>query len=186
MTRPLVLFLTVGILWSSASAREKKRPPTEPGSTACRVYFIGLEQDEETVSLRMVGLDNAQADYYKGYGGRYPNICVLNPDSSGKRVAINGLNDSFDDHASSVTAGRPLYLIQWEQHRVVVPDGNGGHYAWSANGALYRWDYEKKDFVAVCPIHNVNRWIFYSAAVSLLEEGLREVAERERLLDLDK
>lgn len=157
----------------------------QPGSAACRAYFIALEQDEETVNLRMVGLNRSQADYYADYGGRYPNICVVNADPSGKRVAINGLDDSFDDHVSSVTAGRPLYLIQWEEHRVVVPDSNGGHNAWSANGALYHWDYEKKDFIAVCPVHNVNRWIFYSAAVSLLEEGLREVADREKLPDLD-
>lgn len=69
----------------------------------------------------------------------------------------------------------PLYLIAWEEHRVFVPDEKGGHYAWSASGVLNRWDYGKKDFIPVMPLHNTNRTILTSSSTSLLKDGLKEI-----------
>jgi hypothetical protein len=170
--------LLVVAMCLTSAAKEKNRP-ADPHSPACKAYFVVSEQDAVTVSLPMVGLNGKQADWYRKHGGEFPTLCLVNADASGKRVVANDSN-AFDSYLDSVVGSSPLYLIAWEEHRIVVPDDSGGHYAWSSNGVLSRWDHDKKDFLAVSPIHNTNRTIYSSSSVSLLKDGLKEIADRER------
>lgn len=161
-----------------AHAGSKKRP-NNPGSPACKAYFVVAEQDTVTVNLPLIGLNDKQADWYHKHGGEFPALCLVNADSSGKRIVAKD-SPAFDSYLDSVVGTAPLYMIAWEEHRVFVPDNSGGHYAWSASGVLSSWDSSKKDFAPLFPLHNTNRTIFTSSSVSLLKDGLREIAERER------
>src|SRR5580658_7256579 len=124
----IVIALT---LYYPASAKDRKRP-TDPGSSVCKVYFVVAEQDAVTVNLPMVGLNDEQRGWYKKDGGEFPTLCLVNADASGKRVVAND-SSAFDSYLDSVVGASPLYMITWEEHRVFVPDNNGGHYAWSAS-----------------------------------------------------
>jgi hypothetical protein len=136
------------------------------------------EQDTEvTVNLAMVGLNSHQSEWYRKRGGEYPDLCLARAVPSGKRVALDSASESYLD---SVIGDTPLYLIAWEEHRAFVPDDEGGHYAWSANGVLSRWDDTKKNFVPVTPLHNTNRTILSSSSTSLLKAGLKEIEDRIR------
>jgi len=137
---------------------------------------VVVERDKEvTVNLAMIGLNRTQSKWYKDHGGEYPDLCLVNGDGSGNRVALDSASESYID---SIVGNAPVYSIAWEEHRRFVPDDNGGHYAWSSNGILSRWDDSKKDFVPVTPIHNTNRTILSSSSTSLLKDGLREIESR--------
>lgn len=150
-----------------------KRPTNE----SCKVYFVVAEKDANTVDLNMVGLNGPQEKWYKKHGGEFPSLCLVNGDASGKRVTLDEASEAY---VSSVVGTSPLYLIAWEEHKVFVPDDNGGHYSWSANGILSRWDESKKDFVPLAPIHSTNRTIFSSSSTSLLKDGLKEIEVRSQ------
>jgi hypothetical protein len=168
-TTALLAFLLVA---STAAVRLSSQ---HPANKACKTYFIVTEKDETTVNLNMIGLNEPQGKWYKKHAGEFPSICLVNGDASGKRVTVDGASESY---IGSVVGDAPLYSIAWEEHKVFVPDDNGGHYAWSANGILSRWDQTKQDFVALAPIHSTNRTIFTSSSTSLLKDGLQEVQNR--------
>lgn len=175
--RVLAVVLVVMGLCLPLAARKKR--PNGPGSPACKAYFVVAEQDSVTVNLPMVGLNDKQADWYRKHGGDFPILCLVNADPSGKRTVAKD-SPAFDSYLDSVVGTAPLYMIVWEEHRLFVPDGNGGHYAWSASGVLSAWDPVKKDFAPLFPLHNTNHTILTSSSVSLLKDGLREISERER------
>ena len=164
-------FCAVSFLLVASNVIAKKHPPTN----ACKAYFIVTEQDTVTVNLAMVGLNEPQKKWYEKSGGEFPGICLVNGDASGKRVTLDNGSESY---ISSVVGSSPLYSITWEEHKVYVPDDSGGHYAWSANGILSRWSYEKNDFVAIGPIHSKNKTIFTSSSTSLLKDGLKQIEEQ--------
>jgi hypothetical protein len=159
----------LGILLTTSGALAKKHPP----STSCRAYFVVAEKDRITVNLTMVGLNGKQEKWYEQHGGEFPGLCLVNGNASGKRVTLDSLTSS--DYLDSIVGTSPLYMIGWEEHLVFVPDDNGGHHAYSANGILSRWDKDKQDFIPIGPAHNTNRTIFSSASASLLKDGLKEI-----------
>jgi hypothetical protein len=144
-------------------------------NTACKTYFVVAEKDSNTVDLNMIGLTEAQQSWYNKHGKDFPSLCIVNGDASGKRITLDGASEAY---VLSVIGSLPVYLIAWEEHKVFVPDNKGGHYAWSANGILSRWDRDKQDFVAVTPIHNTNHTIFSASDTSLLKAGLKEIEDR--------
>jgi hypothetical protein len=167
----MALLLLACLSWSSGTFAHK-----HPPAGACKAYFVVTEKDEKTVNLNMLGLNETQAKWYKKHGGEFPSLCPVNGDPSGKRITLpDAASESYID---SIVGDAPLYFIAWEEHRLYVPDGNGGHYAWSANGILSRWDQSKQDFVSIAPIHNTNRTILSSSSVSMLKDGLQEIQSR--------
>jgi hypothetical protein len=153
------------------------------GAPPCKVFFVAVEQDELTVQLRMVGLNKKQGDWYKQNGSHkeFSGICLANANESGERVPLEA---GSEEYLSRTVGNSPLYLIAWEEHKVFVPDDQGGHYAFSANGTLSKWDNTKSDggrFVPVGPVHNTNRTILSSSSVSLLKDALREIRRKEGL-----
>jgi hypothetical protein len=160
---------------AKASARPEPQSP-------CKVYFVAAEQDEEvTVNLQMVGLNEHQSDWYKKHGDQFAGICPADLDPTGKRVV---LDEASESQLQSIVGDAPLYGIVWEEHRVFVPDTNGGHYAWSANGILSVWDRAtnngKGALTPIGPIHNTNKTIFSSSSTSLLKDALKEIQDREK------
>jgi hypothetical protein len=166
----------VVVLLSLSAAAAETRASKHPNSS-CAAYFVVAEKDSTTVNLNMLGLSEPQQKWYKKHGGEFPSLCLVNGDASGKRVTQDEASEAY---MNSVVGDAPLFLIAWEEHKVFVPDDNGGHYAWSANGTLSRWDKIKQDFVAVAPIHSTNRTIFTSASTSLLKDGLKEIESRNK------
>jgi len=64
--------------------------------------------------------------------------------------------------------------LEWEEHQVFVPDENGGHYAFSANGILYRMEFSGKgSAIPIGPVHQTNRTIFSSSSLSLLKAAIK-------------
>ena len=155
----------------------KKHQPTNPQADTCKTYFMVVENDGMTSGMPMVGLNEPQRSWYKKEGGKYPELCLVNGNASGKPVSTDDVDQSYMD---GIVGDSPFYAIVWEEHQVVVPDNKGGHYAWSANGRLMRWDATKKDLVNVTPIHNTNHTIFSSSSTSLLKDGLKEIQERTK------
>lgn len=149
----------------------------------CKIFFLTVEQDEATVNLKMVGLNKKQHDWYQKEGDRneFGGACSVNGDSSGEPVPLESISE---DYINRVVGDAPLYEISWEEHKVFVPDKNGGHYAFSSNGTLSRWDKAKPDggtFVPVGPIHNTNRTILSSSSVSLLKDAIKLMLHKEGL-----
>ena len=149
----------------------------------CRVFFMIIEQDDTTVNLKMVGLNKPQHDWYKKGGNQkeYAGVCLVNATESGQQVPFETASEEF---INRIVGPSPLYLIAWEQHRVFVPDNNGGHHAYSSNGTLSRWDKTKpegRNFVPVGPLHNRNRTILSSSSVSLLKDAIRQIRNQEGL-----
>jgi hypothetical protein len=149
----------------------KKHPP----SNSCKAYFIVTEQDAATVNLAMIGLNEVQQKWYNKEGGEFPGLCVVNGNATGRRIPLDSGSETY---INSVVGKAPLYSIAWEEHKDFVPDDSGGHYAWSANGILSRWNYETSDFVAIGPIHNENKTILSSSSTSLLKDGLKLIEEQ--------
>jgi hypothetical protein len=92
------------------------------------------------------------------------------------------LESASEQYISRIVGDSPLYLISWGEHRVLVPDDQGGHYAFSGNGILSRWDASKpngQDFVSVGPVHNTNRTILSSSSVSLLKDAIKQIDTRK-------
>ncbi len=147
----------------------------------CRVYFVAVEQDEVTVNLKMVGLNKPQNDWYRKNGNQkeFAGVCLVNANETGERVA---LESGSEEHISRIVGDSPLYLVSWEEHRVFVPDNQGGHYAFSANGTLSKWDNSKpngQNFVPVGPVHNTNRTILSSSSLSLLKDAIKQIRHKE-------
>lgn len=175
MNRAILASLVVCLVAVSTFAKPKSPAP-------CKVYFIVGEQDyEATVSLPMIGLNRPQSNWYKKHGDQFAGICLANLDNTGKRVVLNEASEAVLD---KIVGDAPLYAIAWEEHRVYVPDGNGGHYAWSANGILSVWDRAanngKGALTPIAPIHNTNRTILSSSSTSLLKDALKEIQDREK------
>lgn len=164
-------FGALALFLLASSAIAKKHPPTN----SCKAYFVVTEQDEVTVNLPMTGLNEAQQKWYDKEGGEFPGVCLVNGDATGRRVPVDSASESY---VESIVGKAPLFSISWEEHKVFIPDDNGGHYAWSANGILSRWSDEKNDFVAIGPIHNKNKTIFSSSSTSLLKDGLKQIEEQ--------
>lgn len=171
--RVVLILLPVLLTGSAAFAKAKSTVP-------CKVYFIAAEQDERTVNLQMVGLNSEQSSWYRKHGDKFVGICLVNGDATGKRVVLDNTSESYVD---GIVGSAPLYAVMWEEHRVFVPDNNGGHYAWSANGILSLWDEAadngKGDFRPIGPVHNTNRTILSSSSTSLLKDALKEIQDRE-------
>ena len=168
----LLLFGIAGV----AGAGSKDKAP-------CKGFFVAVEQDEVTVNLKMVGLNKPQNDWYRKYGDQkeFAGVCLVNANETGERVPYESASEEY---MSRIVGDSPLYLILWEEHRVFVPDAQGGHYAFSANGTVSRWEEAKpdgRDLVPVGPVHNSNRIIFSSASVSLLEEAIKLIRHKEGL-----
>ena len=149
----------------------------------CKVYFVAVEQDEATVNLKMVGLNKPQNDWYRKNGNQkeFAGVCLVNANEKGERVPFDSASEEY---MSRIVGDSSLYVISWEEHRVLVPDGQGGHYAFSANGILSQWDDAKPNggnLVPVGPVHSTNRTIFSSALVSLLEEAIKLIRHKEGL-----
>jgi hypothetical protein len=132
----------------------------------------------------MLGLNKKQGDWYRKNGNQkeFTGICVANASESGEQVPLEA---GSEEHISRTVGDSPLYLIAWEEHRVFVPDNQGGHYAWSANGTLSRWENSDNEnggkFVPVGPIHNTNRTILSSSSLSLLKEAIIQIRRKEGL-----
>jgi hypothetical protein len=149
----------------------------------CKVFFVMVEQDEVTVNLKMVGLNKQQSNWYKKDGNQkeYAGVCIAQASQSGEQVA---LESGSEEYINRTVGDSPLYLIAWEEHKVFVPDNNGGHYAYSSNGTLAKWrsDNTRPDggsFVPVGPVHNTNRTILSSSSLSLLKDAIKEIRRRE-------
>ena len=123
----------------------------------------------------MLGLNEHQKKWYEKHGGDFPCLCLVNGDATGRRLPLDSASETY---ITSVVGKSPLYSITWEEHKVFVPDQNGGHYAWSSNGVLSRWSDEKNDFVPIGPIHNRNKTIFSSSSTSLLKDALKQIGEQ--------
>jgi hypothetical protein len=129
----------------------------------------------------MVGLNKQQSDWYQKEGDQkeFAGVCFVNASASGDRVPLESISE---DYINRIVGASPLYEITWEQHLVFVPDKNGGHYAYSSNGTLSRWDDTKPDggtFVPVGPAHNTNRTILSSPSVSLLKDVIKQIRHKE-------
>ncbi len=153
------------------------------GKAPCKAFFVMVEQDEITVNLRIVGLNKQQNSWYKKNGNQkeYAGVCVVHANESGEQIA---LESGSEEYINSTVGDSPLYLIAWEEHKVFVPDKNGGHYAYSANGTLSKWrsDNTKPDggtFVPVGPVHDTNRTILSSSSVFLLKFAIKEICRKE-------
>lgn len=152
-------------------------PKTE---AQCKVYFAVVEHDEQTSNLNMTGLTAPQKKWWEKHGANEsPGICLLNGDSSGERITAESSDDSY---VKRIIGSAPLYSIAWEEHRISVPDNDGGHYAFSAHGILSIYDPKANngtgDFKAITPIHDTNHTIFSSSATSLLKEAIGEIKRR--------
>lgn len=159
-----------------ALAKPKTKAP-------CKVFFVVLEQDEATVNLKMVGLNKKQSDWYRKDGNQkeFAGVCVVHANASGDQIALESISEEY---INGTVGNSPLYMIAWEEHKVFVPDKNGGHYAYSSNGTLSKWqsDNTKPDgriFVPVGPVHNTNRTILSSYSVSLLKDAIKEICRKE-------
>ena len=166
----LLLFGIAGV----AGAGSKDKAP-------CKAFFVAVEQDEATVNLKMAGLNKPQNGWYKKSGnqGEFAGVCLVNANETGERVPLESASEQY---ISRIVGDSPLYLISWEEHRVLVPDDQGGHYAFSGNGILSRWDASKpngQDFVSVGPVHNTNRTILSSSSVSLLKDAIKQIDTRK-------
>ncbi len=166
----LLLVCVTGV--AAAGSRDK---------APCKAFFVAVEQDEATVNLKMVGLDKPQNDWYRKNGNQkeFAGVCLVSANESGERVP---LESGSEEYISRTVGDFPLYLISWEEHRVFVPDNQGGHYAFSSNGALSRWDNSKpngQNFVPVGPVHNTNRTILSSSSVSLLKDAIKQIRHKE-------
>jgi hypothetical protein len=97
-----------------------------------------------------------------------------NPDKTGERKAVIDGQDDPDHYLEQTIGDAPLYILGWEEHRVFVPDNNGGHYAYSSNGILYRMDYTGEGkMTPIAPVHDTNRTILSSSSVSLLKAAIK-------------
>jgi hypothetical protein len=148
--------------------------------TACKVYFMVVEHDEETSNLNMVGLNHPQRDWYEKHGAKdAPGLCLVNGNAAGARVTVENVDENF---VQKTVGNAQLYSIAWEEHRELVPDTNGGHYAYKATGILSRWTPGTTgtdgDFVPISPVHNTNRTILSSSSASLLKDALQEIARQ--------
>jgi len=167
-----IMCLLLFVSWEVLPAPAKERP-----TEGCKVYFIAVEHDEQTSNLNMVGLNHPQRDWYEKHGAKYaPGVCFVG-DAKAKQVTVEMVDESY---LKNVVGIAPLYSIAWEEHLVFVPDNNGGHNAYHASGILSIWTPSDKGgaFAPVAPIHNTNHTILSSSSVSLLKEGLKEIADR--------
>jgi hypothetical protein len=175
-TRIAVSSLLLVCITGVAGAGSKDKAP-------CKAFFVAVEQDEVTVNLKMVGLNRPQNDWYTKNGNQkeFAGVCLVNASKSGERVP---LESSSEELISNAVGDFPLYLISWEEHRVFVPDDQGGHNAFSSNGTLSRWDNSKpngQNFVPIGPVHNTNRTILSSSSVSLLKDAIKQIRHKEGL-----
>jgi hypothetical protein len=146
----------------------------------CKVYFMVVEHDELTSNLNMVGLNQPQREWFEKHGAKdAPGLCLVNGNAAGSRVTVETADENYIE---SIVGTSPLYSIAWEEHRVFVPDNNGGHNAFQASGILSIWtataDGGKGDFVPISPVHDTNRTIFTSSSASLLKSALKELGKR--------
>ncbi len=153
-----------------------KEEPEKP----CKVYFTVIEHDEQTSNLNMIGLNGPQREWFAKHGAKEaPNICLVNGNATGQRVTV----ETGDEGYIQKTVGElPFYSISWEEHRVFVPDHDGGHMAYTASGILSIWKKSANagngDFVPISPIHSTNHTIFSSSSTSLLKDALKEIRTR--------
>jgi hypothetical protein len=159
--------------WPSLAADAGK------GKTPCKAYFIPVEQDSLTVNLMMVGLNGPQADWYRKNGNQkeFSGVCAVNANESGKPVALESISEKYMER---IIGDAPLYMILWEEHRVFVPDNYSGHYAFSANGTLSRWNGQSGNdgkFVPLGPVHDQNRTIFSSSSLSMLKDAIKQIRQ---------
>ena len=149
-------------------------------SNICKVYFTVVEHDEQTSNLNMVGLTAPQKSWWEKHGPKdSPGLCFISGNASGERVTTESADETYIE---KTVGSAPLYSISWEEHRLFVPDDNGGHYAWSAQGIISIYDATadngKGDLVAVAPVHNTNRTILSSSGASLLKDAIGEISRR--------
>ena len=95
----------------------------KPKNNECKAYFIVVEQDAVTVNLKMIGFNDPQQSWYAKHGGEFPGLCPVTGDATGKRMTLDAASQ---DHLESVVGTSPLFEIAWEEHKVFVPDTNGG------------------------------------------------------------
>lgn len=145
----------------------------------CTSYLLLIEQDEETVNMKMTGANKPQADWFRkdGDGKDFAGVCLISADPSGKRVALDENNDASEKYLASLTEGTPVFLLSWEEHRIFVPDNKGGHYAYSANGAMFR-THADGNMTPIGPVHDTNRTIFSSSSLSLLKAAIKMVRQQ--------
>lgn len=118
------------------------------------------------MQLKMAGPNDPQDKWYRKDGGKkdYEGVCVVWPTGGGQRVAMEDNQRDQDRYLESVVGDAPLYVLGWEEHKIFVPDQNGGHMAYSANGILYRMDFSGDGkMVPRGPVHDTNRTIFTSS-----------------------
>ena len=173
----IVLFAFIPLLACSLLAFSAPKD-----NAPCKAFFMAIEQDDSTVSLKMAGLNKLQYDWYRKAGNKkeFAGVCLAPANASGQQVPVEVISDEYMNGIGDA----PFYLLAWEQHQVFVPDNNGGHYAFSSNGTLSRWEKSKpkgKNFVVIGPVHNTNRTILSSSSISLLKELIRQIRQKEGL-----
>jgi hypothetical protein len=152
----------------------------------CKAYFIAVECDEETVNLKMVGLNKAQENWYRKEGNEkdYAGVCLADvPDSVGTQSPWESFVASTANGAyfTNTVKDAPLYLISWEEHTIFIPDTKGGHTAYSANGIISLFDLrDDGKLVTVAPVHATNRTIFSSSSTSLLKAAIKQIKAKQR------
>jgi hypothetical protein len=145
---------------------------------SCKAYFVITEQDYETSNLNMAGFNKPQEKWWGKNAKKTPEICYLDANPKGGQVPLDSLSNSFVDSNKNL----PIYAITWGETKYFVPDNNGGHNAYDARGVLSIWapaaDSGKGNFVTIGPVHNTNRTILSSSAISMLKEALNEIKKR--------
>jgi hypothetical protein len=174
----------------------------------CIVYFSVVENDEGSVHLSVLGMNNPQSSWYKKHGDRnkYEGICYLGDEARAPAEA-------------------PLYAIVWGEHfvtepyayrdqatvrvdgdvKAIVMDQNGdtrtvsgtnstgapvSHISskekksYVADGWLSVWDPKtnegKGSFVPIAPLQNHNNTDLSSASTSLLKDAMEQIRQREK------
>jgi hypothetical protein len=167
-------FLALVLLLTATAAHASKNDPRQ-----CSSYFLMVEQDESTSNLAMAGLNKGQLDWINKDGGKkeYAGVCPILPTVTGKRVPTASLKDGLPDEAK--LAGKPIYVIEWKQVRLFVPDTTYGHYAYPSSGVLYRMgDDPEGKLSPVGPVHDTSRTILSDATISLLKAAIKQIKEQ--------
>ena len=172
------------------------------------MYFSVVENDEGSVHLSVLGMNNPQSSWYKKHGDRdkYEGICYLRDEARAPAEA-------------------PLYAIVWGEHfvtepyayrdqatvrvdgdvKAIVMDQNGdtrtvsgtnstgapvSHISskekksYVADGWLSVWDPKtnegKGSFVPIAPLQNHNNTDLSSASTSLLKDAMEQIRQREK------
>lgn len=147
-------------------------------SVPCISYLFLMEHDAQTMNLNMSGPNGPQKSWYRkgGQGKDFSGVCLIDADKTGRRVALaDGVEDP-DHYMESVVGDLPLYILGWEEHMELVPDNNGGHNAYYANGILYKMNLNGDGkLVTIGPVHDTNKTIFSSSSVSLLKAAIKQI-----------